>query len=150
MEALFQYINTVPIPIWLAMMIAPRHPWTQRLARSSLLFILVGLHYVVALVVAVLIGQGSGMQGGGFTSLAGVNALLASEQGTLAAWAHMLALDLFAGAWIFREAHRLNAPWWVRVPCLFATLMAGPSGVVLFLLWRWLAARQGEELPHGA
>jgi hypothetical protein len=35
----------------------------------------------------------------------------------------------------------------VRVPALFFTLMTGPFGLLLFLLWRGLAAGQGEALP---
>ena len=54
----------------------------------------------------------------------------------------MLALDLFTGAWIYRQSRRLDAPAWVRVPSLFFTLMSGPFGLLLFLLWRTLSSGQ--------
>ncbi len=65
----------------------------------------------------------------------------------LAVWAHMLALDLFTGVWVYREARRLNAPGAVRIVTLFFTLMSGPFGLLLFLLWRALGARKGDALP---
>ena len=50
----------------------------------------------------------------------------------------MLALDLFTGAWIYRQCQRLNAPAWIRIPALLFTLMAGPFGLLIFLVWRFL------------
>jgi hypothetical protein len=61
----------------------------------------------------------------------------------------MLALDLFAGAWIFRESLRLSAPAWVRIPSLAFTLLAGPFGLLLFLIWRILGGRRSPHLPAG-
>lgn len=40
---------------------------------------------------------------GSFSSLRGVNTLLSTSGGSLAAWAYLLALDLFTGAWIYRQ-----------------------------------------------
>jgi hypothetical protein len=135
MDRFFQYLNAFPLPLWLAMMFAPRHPLTERAGRSSTIFGLAALHYVVALFLAVRQSRTEGVNGG-FSSLRGVNALLGTRGGSLAAWAHMLALDLFTGAWIYRQCRRLDAPAWVRIPSLFGTLMAGPVGLLYFLGWR--------------
>jgi hypothetical protein len=53
----------------------------------------------------------------------------------------MLALDLFAGAWIYRQARRLNAPAGVRLLALLFTLMTGPFGLLIFLMWRLIAKK---------
>jgi len=135
MERFFQYLNMFPMPLWLAMMFAPRHPLTERLSRPGPLLIIAGLNYVAALVLAVQRGRQQGTPID-FTSLEGVRAGLSTREGTVAAWAHMLALDLFAGAWIYRECRRLEAPARVRIPSLFATLMAGPAGLAAFLVWQ--------------
>jgi hypothetical protein len=58
----------------------------------------------------------------------------------------MLALDLFTGAWIYRQCRRLNAPAWVRIPALLFTLMTGPFGLLLFLFWRLIGSGEGEAL----
>jgi hypothetical protein len=50
----------------------------------------------------------------------------------------MLALDLFTGAWIYRQSRRLQAPGWLRIVALFFTFATGPFGLLIFLLWRLL------------
>lgn len=144
MENYYRYLNLFPMPLWLAMLVAPYHPATERASRSSGVIVVAALNYLSALIIAVR--QGDSARLADFATLDGLRQGLASPAGALAGWSHMLALDLFTGAWIYRQARRLNAPGWVRVPALLLTLMAGPLGLMLFLLWRWLA-RSGEALP---
>lgn len=129
------------------MMFAPRHRLTERAARSSSLFGLAALNYVLALLVGIRSGASEERGMPEFTSLEGIGAGLGTREGALGAWSHMLALDLFTGAWIYRQCRRLNAPAWVRIPALFFTLMTGPFGLLLFLFWRLIGAREGEALP---
>ncbi len=138
MDKFFQYINVFPMPLWLAMMFAPRAGITQKASRSGVVFGLAALHYVAALGLAMVGGRRgqSAVSPTDFTSLEGIRKGLSTKEGALAAWSHMLALDLFAGAWIYRESLRLNAPAGVRIPSLLFTLMAGPFGLLLFLIWR--------------
>jgi hypothetical protein len=145
LDRLFQYLNAFPMPLWLAMMFFPNHPITERASRSSVVFGLAACHYVGTLGLAV---QQSKHEGAplDLTSLDGVRRGIGTRSGALAAWAHMLALDLFTGAWIYRECRRLHAPALVRIPALFFTLMTGPFGLLLFLLWRAFGARRGEAL----
>lgn len=155
MDNFFKYLNFFPMPLWLAMMFAPRHPLTERAGRSSTIFGLAALHYVLAIGVAMKADaearaearqRGEALPQVEVTTLNGIRALLSSRQGTLAAWAHMLALDLFAGGWIYRQARRLDAPDWVRIVSLFFTLMTGPFGLLIFLMWRGLRTEEGEGL----
>jgi hypothetical protein len=148
MNRFFQYLNMAPMPLWLAMMFFPNHRLTERAAHSSTVLGLAALHYVAALGVAMRQTEDQDKIVAGVQSLDGVRAMLGTRQGTLAAWAHMLALDLFTGAWIYRECRRLHAPAYVRIPALFFTLMTGPFGLVLFLLWRMTGGRRGEAIEH--
>ena len=132
------------MPLWLAMMFAPNHPITDRMARSTSIFGLLAVHYVLAILNAVR----NGGEQIDFMSLEGISKGLGTKEGALAGWAHMLALDLFTGAWIYRQCQRLNAPTSVRVLALFFTLMTGPFGLLLFLLWRGFGAQRGEALPQ--
>lgn len=149
-DKFFQLINLLPMPVWLAMMFAPNHKLTQRASRSSTIFAIMGLTYVTALIAAIHGGSSSETSdpaGGGmdFTSLDGIRRGLGTREGALAGWAHFLALDLFAGAWIYRQAQKDGAPAWVRIPALFFTLMTGPFGLLLFLIWR-IANGKGEQI----
>lgn len=145
METFFRWINTFPMPLWLAMMFAPNHPLTERASRSSTIFAFAGLQYFFALIVAMRSGSGEKLPD--FTTLEGVRRGLSSREGAAAGWSHMLALDLFTGAWIYRQCRRLDAPAWVRIPALLFTLMSGPFGLFLFLVWRMAGTQAGEALP---
>lgn len=140
-EKIFRYINLYPMPLWLAMMFAPKHPLTERAARSSTIFGLAAANYILSLFLAIRSGRDNDQGLPDFTSLEGVRSGLSSPEGALGAWAHMIALDLFTGAWIYRQCRRLNAPAWIRIPALIFTLMAGPFGLLLFLIWRLFAGK---------
>jgi len=142
-EQYYRYISALPLPLWLAMILAPRSRVTQRMARSSTIFILTGLAYLAALAEM--------LRGGGpppdFSSLDGLRRGFGTHEGALGAWAHLLALDLFTGAWIYRQSIRLRAPAWIRTGALLFTFVSGPFGLVIFLLWRQLSG--GPEALRG-
>ena len=81
----------------------------------------------------------SGHQGG-FTSLGAVGELFADPWLLLAGWVHYLAFDLFIGAWEVRDAARARVPHWLVVPCLIATFLVGPMGLLLYFAWPGAAA----------
>jgi hypothetical protein len=142
MESFFYYLNLFPLPVWLGMILAPNHPLTERASRSSVLLSLAALNYVGAMIIAFKQGVARESIRPGLTPLARLQSLLGTPSGALATWGHMLALDLFAGAWIYRQARRLNAPVTIRLLALSFTLMTGPFGLLIFLLWRMVIARQ--------
>lgn len=151
MNRFFTYLNLFSMPLWLAMMFAPRHPVTERLGQSGAIFGLGALHYVIAIIIALKYGPQERQQAGqpdsiNVTSLNGIRDILSTRSGTLAAWAHMLALDLFTGGWIYRQSRQLNAPHWVRLGSLLFTLIMGPLGLLLFLLWRMFSRNVSEAL----
>ena len=80
--------------------------------------------------------------GGGFGSIAAVRRLFSSDAALAAGWIHYLAFDLFVGTWIAREGLAADVPRLLILPCLFATFMVGPVGLVLFLVLRFAIAGQ--------
>lgn len=131
-ENLFSLITILPLPIWLSMLLFPRTRFTQQLVVSPWPFIVLGGIYTVLLLVALLMGSGFDL------SFDALRQALSLEWGFLAAWAHLLTLDLFAGVWLFRDAK-----YWGINPGLYLllTLMAGPLGLALYLLARQRRAR---------
>ena len=71
-----------------------------------------------------------------FTTLAGVMALFDSPGGATIGWIHYLAFDLFVGIQIARNADAHKISRWLQAPILFFTFMAGPIGLLLYLLLR--------------
>lgn len=125
---LFHVCTLGILPGWLLLAVLPRWRWTQRITTFILLLPLAALY--IGLFAANWNSQLS------FGSLDQVYAILQSPEFVLAGWIHFLALDLFAGSWEVRDAQRIGIPHVVVLPCLAATLLAGPVGVLLYLLFR--------------
>ena len=60
----------------------------------------------------------------------------------LVAWVGLLAFDLFVGTWEVRTARKEGIPHLAIVPSLFLTFMAGPAGLLLFVITRYLLRRR--------
>ena len=74
-------------------------------------------------------------------TLPGLRALFMSDGGIVLGWTHYLAFDLFVGQWIARDADNKGFHRLVQLPFLFLTLMAGPIGLLLWLMVRERRAR---------
>jgi hypothetical protein len=140
-EALFSICNTAVLPGWLLLILAPRWKWSGRLIGAALLPGLLGLVYIALLATHFRGAKGS------FGSLEGVAQLFSDPYLLLAGWVHYLAFDLFVGSWEVRDAERLGIRHWYVIPCLVLTFLAGPTGLVLYLVLRGLLKH---ELSIGA
>lgn len=129
MAELFALLNLLPMPLWLAMLLFPRTRVTERLITSPWPFLILGAIYALLLLAALATLAPAELA----LSADALQASLGRGWGFLAIWAHVLALDLFAGVWIFRDARY----WGIR-PALYllATLFAGPLGLALYLYQR--------------
>jgi hypothetical protein len=90
-------------------------------------------------------GGPTGRPAADLTSLAGVMALFDSPGGATIGWIHYLAFDLFVGIWIARNADAHKISRWFQIPILFFTLMAGPIGLLLYLLLRQLKGEKPDN-----
>lgn len=140
-DTLFLLANYWAIAGWIALAALPRSPKILALILYAGVFLLC-LAYAVLLVgfMSGSIDQG-GAGGGSFTTLAGVMKLFATPGGTTLGWIHYLAFDLFTGLWIARDADNKGFGRVVQVPFLFLTLMAGPVGLLSWLVVRERRAR---------
>ncbi len=137
---MFKIVNVLPLPIWGLWVLAPRTRPSRYLARALWPWAVLGALYAGLLGYALASG---GTEGGSFSSLSGVMALFDSPWGTLAGWVHFLAFDLFAARWIMNDAPDAG---YKLAPILLATLMAGPLGLLIYLmLRRWLRGANDER-----
>ena len=142
--ALFAFTNGLAIFGWLLLAFAPRKP----LVHSAILYLGVALLCLIYAAVFALVLSGavdpvrvSGAGPMGFGSIAGVRAFFASDGGVVIGWTHYLAFDLFTGLWIARDADHKQFGRLVQLPFLFATFMAGPVGLLAWLIVRERRAR---------
>jgi hypothetical protein len=139
-ETIFSMASGIAMLGWLLLAIAAFLKRRDALVLAARLVVaLVAGIYVALLARGLLAGAGM-PDGAGFSTLAGVEALFSRREAILGGWVHFLAFDLMVGTWEAEEAGRRGMPGWVLLPCLFLTLMAGPAGLLLYLLlalcWR--------------
>jgi hypothetical protein len=129
---LFALTFAVAAPFWALMILAPRWSWTGRIIASPLIVLPVVVIYAALVIPAfadVLPVVAS-------PTLGGVRELLGTADGAAAAWAHMIAFDLFVGRWAWLDARDRGVPALVMAPVLLLTILLGPLGLLAYLLLR--------------
>lgn len=123
-------VNFSTMPVWLAMILAPRSAVTRWMAdRLPPLYAGLGVAYTAALAA----GAAANPEPPDFMRLEKVQELLQEPSSMLAAWTHYIAFDLFVGRWIWETSLEEGRP--ARLSLLL-TWWAGPMGLTLFLARR--------------
>jgi hypothetical protein len=138
-EQIFGLANLYAMLCWAVLAFAPKREQIV----TPLFYAGVGLlalSYAVLIIglLGGMIDGGTGSTGGtpDFTKLAGVQALFDSQGGATIGWIHYLAFDLFVGIWVARNADRHGYSRIVQIPILFFVFMAGPLGLIMYLILR--------------
>lgn len=138
LERLFSIASAVAMAGWLMLALAPLARDRLAVAARLVAAALCGM-YVVFLTLGLV--RGGAPEGAGFDTLEGVRILLGSPQALLFAWVHFLAFDLWVGSWETLNAPKAGIPHWLLLPCLVLTLLAGPAGLMLYLVIRAMRTR---------
>lgn len=144
LNLLFTLANLSVFPAWIMLIFLPNWSVTEKLVHSMLYPLILGAAYSVGLFLSVFGGMGAA--DGGFSTIEGVRALFSVDVGILVGWIHYLVFDLFVGAWEARDAKRRGFSHWLLIPCLFFTFMAGPLGLLLYVLLRKATGKGGWRL----
>ncbi|AMO70691.1 ABA4-like family protein [Sphingorhabdus sp. M41] len=136
-DLIFTIPNNYALLMWLILAFAPR----TKAILTGLFYGGIGLLActyaltIIPLMTGIVDGGTAGVPD--FSSLAGVQQLLASPGGATVGWIHYLAFDLFVGLWVARNADKYGFARWIQIPILAFVLMLGPLGLVLYLLLRF-------------
>ena len=77
-----------------------------------------------------------------YKGLDGLYSMFANEYLLLIFWLHFLAISLFAGAWIARDARKYFIPKIITIPSLVLTYFTGPVGLVIYWFFRIFFAKK--------
>lgn len=141
----FSAVNVLALIAWVALIALPR--WPALL--SALTYLGVGLLCLIYAVCLIGVLSGfipAGEGGADFTTIEGVRSIFASDVGVTIGWTHYLAFDLFVGIWIARDADAKFFSRIVQAPILLATFLAGPLGLLIWLIVREPYARSSGRL----
>ena len=145
LETLFKVASYTVIPFWILLLAAPRWSWTQRLVHGPVVVLLLTPIYAY-----MLFGYAPIPKEVSFRTLYGLMAGFSVPHLVVAGWIHYLVFDLFIGAWVSRDALRRGVPYVLVIPCLIGTLMAGPVGLLLYVVVRFFTSRVLEFDEQGA
>ncbi|HEX4847051.1 MAG TPA: ABA4-like family protein [Novosphingobium sp.] len=141
---LFGFVNLLAMAAWAVLAFLPRRP----LAHSAVLYLGTGLLCLIytvsmALLIGGAVAPGGQPDAGGLdlTSIEGVRRFFLSDAGLVIGWTHYLAFDLFTGLWIARDADAKGFSRIAQLPFLALTFLAGPVGLLLWLVVRERRAR---------
>ncbi len=127
-EQIFSLCGLLAMAGWAGLILAPRWSITRDWYAPVVAPLMIGVVYVWLMTTNI----GSAPAEGSFNSLAGVAALFSVPELLLAGWIHYLAFDLFVGAWEVKDAQQHGVHHLLLIPCLLATFMAGPGGLLLY------------------
>lgn len=135
-DALFQAANIFAMLGWLMLAVFPGWRYTRRV-------VLMGNIFLLAVTYAILFFSNFAIvMGGGGMALSSLSAAFQNPVVMLVGWVHYLAFDLFVGVWEVQDSRTCGISHWLVIPCLFATFMAGPVGLLLYMVLRMIYTKQ--------
>jgi hypothetical protein len=140
-ENIYLFANWGVIPFWLLLILAPNNGLTNFFAQSIIapLLLAIGYSYLsYNLYLEKNIFDGFELYNG----LDGLYSMFANEILLLVFWLHFLAISLFVGAWIVRDARKYLIPKIIIIPSLILTYFSGPVGLVIYWFIRIFFAKK--------
>ena len=111
-------------PFWFAMLVFPEHEMTKKVLKGPWFFL-------GPLIVWWLVTFANPQ---GMIDLAKDAANMGSKPGASAAWAHMVAGDIFVTRWIWQRCLAHNSPRWIAATSVFFGVMLMPVGLAMCAL----------------
>ena len=134
-ENIYLLANWGVIPFWILLILFPNHSLTNFFVQSVIVPLILGIGYVYLsynLYLENNIFDGFEL----YSGLDGLYSMFANENLLLIFWLHFLAISLFAGAWIVRDARKYFIPKVVTIPTLVLTYFTGPVGLLIYWFLR--------------
>ncbi len=140
----FYAVSFLAVPLWLMMILLPKHSLTKRIMGSVYIVVPFAVPYAV-LVLAhfqdILLFLAP--------TPSKIEELLTHPYSDVLAWLHFIPLDLFAGRWIYLDSRQKNFNVFAMVPILSLCLLLPPLGFVLYFIFRFInSKRQSEGQPE--
>jgi hypothetical protein len=141
LENIYLLANWGVIPFWLLLVIIPNHQITNFFVQSVIIPLLLASGYAY---LSYNIYQNENILSGFelYSGLDGLYSMFANESLLLIFWLHFLAISLFVGAWIVRDARKFLIPKIIIIPSLILTYFTGPVGLVFYWFIRMFFAKK--------
>ena len=141
-ENIYLWANFGVLPFWLMLIIIPNSKFTQIFVNSIVLPLILSAAYVYLIYQTILLDESLLDVFKLYLSLDNLYTVFATETFLLIFWIHFLALNLFLGCWVSRDAIKYNISRGLVFIPLILIYFTGPLGLVLYWLFRIFYARR--------
>ena len=141
-EAIYLWANFGILPFWLMLIIIPNSKFTQIFVNSIVLPLILSTAYVYLIYQAILLDESLLDIFKLYLNLDNLYTVFATETFLLIFWIHFLALNLFLGCWVSRDAIKYNISRGLVFIPLILIYFTGPLGLVLYWLFRIFYAKR--------
>jgi len=141
-ENIYLWVNLGILPFWLMLIIIPNSKFTQIFVNSIVLPLILSVAYVYLIYQTILLDGPLLDVFKLYLSLDNLYTVFATETFLLIFWIHFLALNLFLGCWVSRDAIKYNISRGLVFIPLILIYFTGPLGLVLYWLFRIFYAKR--------
>ena len=135
-ENIYLFSNYGVLPFWLLLIVIPDSRITQIFVNSVILPLILSTAYIYVIYQTILLDVPIFNILELYLSIDNLYTIFANESFLLIFWIHFLALSLFLGSWVSRDAIKYNVPKKIVVFPLILIYFTGPVGFVLYWFFR--------------
>jgi len=141
-QNIYLWINLGVIPFWFLLILSPSSKTTQIFVNSIILPLFLGSAYAYIIYRSILLDESFADIFNLYLSLDNLYTVFSTESFLLAFWIHFLALNLFLGSWVSRDAIKYNIPKKLVIFPLILIYFTGPIGLVFYWFFRIFFAKK--------
>ena len=132
-ETLYMWVNLGVLPFWLMIIVFPRSHLSKYLVTSIFPFFILSGAYIFVLYRSYLLGYDFTGNFSLYLGLDELSRLFDSHLYLMIFWTHFVAINLFIGGWIVKDAQKFNINKILLAIPLIIIYLIGPIG--LFIYW---------------
>ena len=141
-ENIYMWANFGILPFWAMLIIIPNSKVTQFFVNSIILPLVLSVAYIHVIYQSILLQEPILDIFKLYLSLDDLYTTFATESFLLFFWLHFLALNLFLGSWISRDAIKYNISRSLVFVPLLLVYFVGPLGLLLYWIMRVFYAKR--------
>ena len=131
-ENIYTFSNYGVLPFWLLLILIPGSKITQIFVNSIILPLILSTAYIYVIYQAILLDEPIFDIFRLYLSIDNLYTIFATESFLLIFWIHFVALNLFLGSWVSRDAIKYSIPKKIVVLPLILIYFTGPVGFILY------------------
>ena len=141
-ENIYMWVNFGILPFWIMLIFIPNSKITRIFLNSIILPFILSFAYIYIIYQAALMDEPILDVFKLYLSLDNLYTIFSIENFLLVFWLHFLALNIFLGTWVSRDAIKYSVPRGLVSISLIGIYFSGPVGLLLYWFIRIFYAKK--------